>query len=435
MPRWSDLLKGFRNFLLKELKELARDPKILLGILIAPLILFPVLGGVMGYVIQSAEESAAKANFVVINNDGGEWSYAFIKFLLNSGARIFIEENVKLSDDKLLELLSKYNVTQVLEIPSGFSMNVTTHTKDPNIMASVKFYAHITTTNIFDAARSLPIDAVVAQFNRALAPDILNVKKSTIIKGEIKHNVDPAVVSGLMMSQSIVLPIAIMILLLYSIQIAATSVAIEKEEKTLETLLTLPIDRLTILFGKLAGSMIIAAVGAAAYIIGYAYFMQSLISRASPSFVMDLASLGLVPSFLGYVLLGTLLFVTILSALALAVILSAFAGDVRGAQSLVGNIYPIIFIPTFILMYIDINALPYAVRLILYAIPFSHPIIASKAVVMGDYVTPVIGILYVFFFTVVLMYAASRLFATEKILTAKLKFKWLTKYGKATEES
>lgn len=428
------MLKGFRNFLLKELKELVRDPKILLGIIIVPLILFPVLGSIMGYAMQSAEESATKANFVVINNDCEEWSYTFIKFLLNSGAKVFIEENVELDDDKLLELLSKYNVTQVLEIPKSFSMNITTHTKDPSIMASVKFYTYITSTNIFDNAKSLPIDFAVTQFNRALAPDILNVKKSTIIKGEIKHDVDPIVVSGLIMSQSVVLPIAIIILLFYSIQIAATSVAIEKEEKTLETLLTLPIDRLTILFGKLTGSMIVAAFGAAAYMIGYAYFMQSLISRTSINFVTDLASLGLAPSFMGYVLLGASLFVTILSALALAVILSAFAGDVRGAQSLVGSIYPIIFLPTFALMYIDINALPHVIRLILYAIPFSHPMIASKAVVMGDYVTPILGILYVSFLTVALMYTASRLFATEKILTAKLKLKWVTKYGKTAEE-
>lgn len=369
MSKWLGLLKGFRNFLLKELKELLRDPKILLGMSIVPFILFPVLGGIMNYAMQSAEESVTKMSFVVINNDCEEWSYVFIKFLSSLGANVFIEENVELNNNKLLELLSKYNVTQILEIPKGFSMNITTHVKDSNIMAFVRFYVHIATTNVFDITGSLPIDTAVAQFNRALAPDIINVKKSTIIKGEIKHNVDPTTVSGVIMSQSIIMPITILILLFYSIQIAAISMAIEKEEKTLETLLTLPIDRLTILFGKLIGSMIIAAVGAVAYIIGYACFMQSLINRTSPNFVTDLPSLGLAPHFWVIYFLGTSLFVTILSALALAVILSAFAGDVRSAQSLVGIVYPMIFIPTFALMYIDINTLPYALKLIFYTIP------------------------------------------------------------------
>ena len=41
---------------------------------------------------------------------------------------------------------------------------------------------------------------------------------------------------------------------------------------------------------------------------------------------------------------------------------------------------------------------------------------------MGDYGTVVFGIIYVAAFTIVIMYIASRFFATEKILTAKLKF-------------
>ncbi len=62
-----------------------------------------------------------------------------------------------------------------------------------------------------------------------------------------------------------------------------------------------------------------------------------------------------------------------------------------------------------------------ALQAVFYAIPYSHPIIASKAVVTGDYLTVVFGIVYVAVFTVAIMYVASRLFATEKILTAKLK--------------
>jgi ABC-2 type transport system permease protein len=76
------------------------------------------------------------------------------------------------------------------------------------------------------------------------------------------------------------------------------------------------------------------------------------------------------------------------------------------------------------------------VKGIFYAIPYSHPIIASKAVIMNDYTTVIFGIIYVAAFTIVIMYIASRLFATEKILTAKLKFKGLKRSRKArTEQS
>jgi ABC-2 type transport system permease protein len=215
--------------------------------------------------------------------------------------------------------------------------------------------------------------------------------------------------------------------------IAATSVAMEKEEKTLETLLTLPMDRFAILMGKLSGSILVAGVGAIAYMIGFNYYMGSLMATI-PSGTLDLVSLGLAPSLLGYLLLGISLFVTLLSALALAVIMSAFSEDVRGAQSLVGNLTPIIIIPALVLMYLDVNSLPLALKILIYALPYSHPIIAARAVTMGDYWTVVFGIVYVTVFTLVIMYAASRLFATEKILTAKLKFRWLRKREKKPAE-
>jgi len=85
----------------------------------------------------------------------------------------------------------------------------------------------------------------------------------------------------------------------------------------------------------------------------------------------------------------------------------------------------LLLIPALVLMYVDVNSLPFALQVFIYAIPFSHPIIASKAVTMGNYLTAGLGILYVTAFTLVILYIASRLFATEKILTAKLKFKGL----------
>jgi ABC-2 type transport system permease protein len=208
-------------------------------------------------------------------------------------------------------------------------------------------------------------------------------------------------------------------------QIAATSVAMEKEEKTLETLLTVPVDRFAILMGKLSSSAIVAGVGAITYLVGYSYVLGSAFSgiSADTGSSIDLVKLGLVPSPLGYTLLGISLFVTLLAGLALAVIMSAFADDVRGATALVGYVYPLIFIPSLALIYLDVNTLPLAVKAVLFAIPFSQPVIASKAVITGDYLTAGLGIIYVAAFTIIVMYLASRLFATEKILTAKLRFR------------
>ncbi|TRO53238.1 hypothetical protein E2P61_01850, partial [Candidatus Bathyarchaeota archaeon] len=75
------MLKGFTSILVKELKELMRDPKILVGMIVVPLVIFPVMGLVLGYAVESAQEEAQKATLLVVNNDGGEWSQTFIGYL------------------------------------------------------------------------------------------------------------------------------------------------------------------------------------------------------------------------------------------------------------------------------------------------------------------------------------------------------------------
>ncbi len=410
------MLRGFTNFLLKELKELIRDPKILIGMIIVPVILFPILGGIMSFSVQSAQETAQKTVVLVINRDSGDNSSQFISFL-NSTLKI-LPINAS-SIDEAIPLLPENNATELIEIPADFSQNVTS--KSPTL---VRFYSVFSGAGLLEGIGSSIVDSLVEQFNRQVAPDVIVSQQSVIVKGKVA-NIDPRTLSSLMLSQQIALPITLIILLTYSMQIAATSVAMEKEEKTLETLLTLPMDRFAILIGKLSGSAIIAGIGAVAYMIGFTYYLGSLTGIAGTGGGADLVSLGLVPSLSGYVILGISLFITLLSALALAVILSAFAEDVRGAQSLVSYVYPFLFVPSLILLYIDINTLPVWLHTVLFAIPYSQPIIASRAVAMGDYLTAILGIVYVTAFTAVIMYVASRLFATEKILTAKLKFRGL----------
>jgi ABC-2 type transport system permease protein len=428
------MLKGFQTIFVKELKELIRDPKILLGMLVIPLVLFPILGMILGYAAETAQEQAEKAILLVVDNDGGNWSQVFITFL-NASMKTIIVNNITPQQVLEQDLLTQNNSTQFIEIPAGFSANMTAHTNgNRNIKATVNVYGLFQGGGIFSDIGSSVINVLVSGFNRYVAPDVVQATQSAIIKGEIQTGVDPAMLASLMMMQTIAIPITIMIMLTYSMQIAATSVAMEKEEKTLETLLTVPVDRFAILMGKLSSTIIVAGIASVAMMIGYNYMLGSITIRIPSELSVDLVKLGLVPSPFGYLLLGVSLFTTLLSGLALAVIMSAFASDVRGATALVGYIYPLIFIPAMALMYLDINTLPLVVKAVFFAIPYSQPIIASKAVVMGDYTTTVLGIVYVAFFTVVVMYVASKLFATEKILTAKLKFEGLKKSRKTAAE-
>jgi len=138
---------------------------------------------------------------------------------------------------------------------------------------------------------------------------------------------------------------------------------------------------------------------------------------------LDLASVGLSPDMTGYALLAASLFLSIISALALAVLLAAYTKDVRSAQSLLGVLFLPIFIPAFLLMFAPVEILPGGLQAIIYAIPFSYPSIASKALYTKEYTVVALGVLYQLIFTATVLFIAARLFASEKIMTARLRFK------------
>ena len=120
----------------------------------------------------------------------------------------------------------------------------------------------------------------------------------------------------------------------------------------------------------------------------------------------------------------------LLSALSLAISLSVFADDVRGAQALVGPLFILFIVPMMFSMFTDIYSLPFPLSIILLAIPFTHSMLATNVSFTGNYIGAIGGIVYMAIFTIIVLYVASRLFGTEKILTAKLKFR---KFGRKKE--
>jgi len=434
------LFKGLFNVIAKEVKELVRDPTLLLGMIIVPLIIFPLMGFAVQTSMKAAEESMGNISIAVMDLDKGTIAENLTNFLTAWNVAI-----VKIDDLNFTEAVNyvqQSNLTGLIVIPVNFSNNIT-----EGLKAELDVYTVFRGGGIAESTGSSMISTLLESFEESLvvqkvgeefqAPenilDPVDMSEKSIVKGK-SVNIHPSVLFGLMMSQSMGMPIGILMLLIFAMQLAATSVASEKEEKTLETLLTLPINRLTILAGKLTGSIIVAVVGAIAYIVGFTYYMGSFMGIMPAETGVDLAAIGLAPTLLSYLLLGASLFVSLISALALAISISIFAEDVKGAQALVGPLSMLLIFPMIFMMFTDIYALPFPLMIVLLAIPFTHPMLASKVAFTGDYLTAVMGIVYVSIFTIAVLYIAARLFGTEKILTAKLKFKGLRRRkGKPAE--
>ena len=423
------MFKGLFNIIVKEVKELVRDPKILLPMIIIPLIMFPIMGFAIQTSIEAAEGSMEEISVAMMNLDGGPVAETMMSNLTQWNAKIVQIDDADFT--KAFNDVQESNLTALIVIPSGFSQNIT-----EGKTAELEVYTPFRGGSITESTSSSAVSGLLSFFESNIVnqrieevsknPEtFLNpiaLSEKSIIKGK-GVDINPSVLFGLVISQSTIMPVGIMMLLIFAMQLAATAVASEKEEKTLETLLTLPINRFMILAGKLTGSILVAIVGAIAYLIGFSFYIDSFTGMIPTEVGLDLASIGLAPTLLSYVLLGISLFMALLSALALAISISVFAEDVRGAQALVGPLSILLIFPLIFTMFTDITTLPFPLSTILLAIPFTHPLLAANVAFTGNYLLAIGGIIYMAIFTVGVLYVAARLFGTEKILTAKLKFR------------
>jgi len=422
-------LGSLTSITLKEIKELVRDPKILFGVVLMPLLLFPVMGSAIQVSQQSVERAIVTSTFAVYTDDSGVVTSTMLDYLKTNRTVSVIQA------DSLNQALAQFQGTTsstMIYIPSGFSDNVTTgvkgkmiiygNIKNMNIAETQSTNVVGTLVNIYSYYYSIArIGSLLQAAGEVASPDAIRtpiaIDYQSIIKGNVL-NISPDAIISVVMNQSIMLPIMIMVMVMFAIQMAATSIALEKEQKTLETLMTLPVGRLTILGGKLAGSIVIAVAGAIAYMIGFGYYMGSAMSFAQLSTVnLGGAGIGIQP--VGYVLLGINIFVTLVSALAMAISLAVFTDNVRSAQSLTGILVVPIILPAIILMFSDIDMLPQTFQWLMLAIPYTHSILASKAAFMGDYWIVLRSIAYISVFTIVVLYIAAKIFSTERIITAR----------------
>lgn len=422
------MLKGLGKIVVKEVKEMARDPRILLGMILAPLIIFPLMGIMFSTSTEAVQQSLRTMSIGIADFDHGGVAQNLTDYLQSYG-NVRLQNMTAPSINEIVALAQESNVTVVIIIPEGFSQSIT-----ENRSGQLQVYGVFRGGGIAGSAGFSMVQGLIDSFTHNLTlqtvkqkfpqnPDFVlkpvNVTQGSVVQSK-PVDVPPTTLFSIVQAQFIGLPLAIFMLVILAMQLAATSVAAEKEEKTLETLMSLPLNRFTLLIGKLAGSTIIAAIGAVATIAGVIYYIGSFTFAGPAQPSVDLSAIGLTPTPLGYLILGISVFVSLLCALAVAVVVSVFAEDVRGAQSLLGFVYTPLVLPIFVLMFADINTLPFALRIFILALPFTHPVLASQAMMTGDYLTPVLGIVYVAAFTLVILYVASRIFATEKILTMRL---------------
>ena len=409
----------------KEIRDLLKDRKIVLGMIVVPLLIFPLMGGAISLSTESVKTATSSTSFGLMNMDRGNYSNLPLGYF-DSLPNVTVRQIPPQSVADGMEAALKQNVSTLVVIPADFSAKV-----EARSQVSLQTYTAVTSFGIGQQVSSTNVPTVLRSFGTALSayyieegstglnPSVvlspLAVNESSFLNGKLIA-ASPAAVTASGMGQSFALPIATFIVLIFAMQIASSAMAVEKEQKTFETLLTLPVSRFQILGSKLIGSTVIAAIGAVTSIIGFTYYM-GMVGSLTPS--TGAAAVDIAPSLTFYFVLGVLLFLTLALATSIAIIISVFTTDVRGAQAVVGYLALPVILPTFLVMFGDINALSLGLKALVLAVPFSYVAVFATTGVFGDLTYALVGVAYLVIWVVGTLYLASRLFNSERVLTSR----------------
>ncbi|WP_258083820.1 ABC transporter permease [Thermococcus thermotolerans] len=408
----------------KELWNLFRDKKLVFGLVVVPLILLPVMGKAVNIGMEQAQ---GETQVTIVNFDEGAYGNLLIKALEVAPNVTVTVVNATTLDEAIQQAIQKEQNVLVV-IPPDFTAKLKV-----NETATVEIYGIFTTigTGIKESVSEGRINAVLGILSDEIArikvknlgasnPDAILQPIRTESRSVINNRVvdiSPTAVSSVIAAQAFTIPLIVFMMVMITSQMAAGAIASEKENKTLETLLTLPVARTKIVAAKIFGTAMMGLVAAIAYMIGMRYYMSSF---GLGSGGVSLEDLGLVVTPTGALMFALVVFLTIIIALSLAMIVATFAEDVQSATTLVSAVILPLAFPAFLLMYTDINDLPALVRYVLLAIPFTHPVIDYRYVLLSNYTPLIMSTVYLAVLAVVILYATAWLFSTERILTAQV---------------
>jgi ABC-2 type transport system permease protein len=426
-------MSALGNIIKKEARELITPATFI------PIILIAIMFGSLGNAIGSIEEEMEERPVIgFIDSDNSNLSFIATS-ILDSNADVVFNSSKISEIERGIEYLKEKDGVALFIIPSDFSENILN-----NKPSEIEIYWIMKGAGIFDSFSSAVVEELIKIINTTISYELIstnatinattalspiNRNDTTYFKGKVLQGVSPNDVTGILSSQSTLIPIVMMMVIIMAGSMVISSMALEKENKTLETLLTLPVKRVSIVAGKIIASALIGLILAVIYIIGFAYYMTSF----DVSGQVNVIQLGLILSPGDLLLLGLSVFVTLIAALSFCMLLGTMAKNYKSAQTLTFPVTLFALIPMFMTMFKDFDTLPLALKGFLFGIPFSHPMMAPRALLFDDYLLVISGIIYVSIFALVMIILAVWVFKTDRLLTGSIKRRKIFNFKKGLQ--
>ena len=426
----------FINLLKKELSELITKQMIV--VLAAMLALFFIMGNVMESAANKVVEDAKSTKISICNMDDTEFTGKMLESFAADGAEINPVE-VK-GEDYASAFKDQKDLKGYVLIPQGFAETVQkgekpevlsiTKVKSVNAFSSVSGGSEYALSMISSyVSLELAQQQNISKEELAAINNSLTITEHTVVSDK-SAKISSASIVGKVLMQNMLLPVIVMVLIMMTSNSLISSISNEKIDKTLETLLSAPVSRGSVITAKMLAAAIVALINAGVMMVGVTFYTKGMTSAVTSDIATDALSslstgdafskLGLELGAADYLLVGFQLFLTIMICLAISIILGALVNDSKSAQTMILPIMLMVMIPWMITMFIDVTSLPTAARFLIYAIPFTHTFTAIPNLMFGNTAEFWLGLGYQIIVFAVVMFFALKLFKSDKILTLSL---------------
>lgn len=407
----------FFNMFKKELKEVLTIGSIIS--IAAMSFVFAMIGQSVGNIEEKLE---VKPAIGLINNDNGIFGIISTQILQETSDIIY---NGSDKSAGLQEVIAEKGIA-LIEIPSDFSDSIYN-----NEQGKLNINWVVQGVGPFDGISSDVLDYVLNAVEKEISKIIitqeldldpnlilnpLTTSQTTFLKEKEFRGLSPNELINTFSTQSYLIPTLIMMIIMMSGSSIISSMGLEKENKTLETLLTLPVKRNYIILSKIVASTISGLILAAIYMVGMTYYMKSF----SFSGVVDLQAYNLTLNIYDYTLMGLSVFMSLLAGLSLCLALGSFAKDYKSAQSLLFPVTVLAVFSMLMTMFMDFSTMPTFIKIFIFIIPFSHPMMAMKSLMLKEYALVISGIIYSSIFAAIMIIITILIFNSDRLLVGKL---------------
>ncbi|MCE4612586.1 MAG: ABC transporter permease [Desulfurococcales archaeon] len=392
----------------KEVRDLSRDYRTIVSVVLLPLLGLPGLA-----ILTGALLSAQYVEVAIIVNDTEAWSFAGslagdIALVLS---RAGLQSNVETYGS-----WPEASVDVVVFIPEGFYRNITRIDGTGTIIVSSLIgsqASEIAVNNIIallnGKSRALVVERVNALSERAgldiNADNLLNPIR--VQKGFHRATGAPATGEEASVAFSArILEFSLFFVVNPAVVFMSDSIVGERERKTIERLLVSPLSRRQLLTGKMLASTVLGLMAAAADGMGILLF-----------FLLAGISFALSTTIIGVWLASVILLV--LSTSAIVSIIASRSESIRAAQNMSFLVILGAMAIYFSSLMVDLTKLPESISLFLQMIPFTHAALAIHYYALGDIVSVAKHFLIMTIYWLALLLIAAKTFNTEKLIITK----------------